>query len=224
MDRQYIQDNQLVERYLQGKLSEEEKAAFEEYYLSNPDTLAELELAEKMQDGFRALDESGYVGAMPAGGWFNRVFLSPQYAAAASILLVFSLGFSGMLYRQQQANDVYDATQVIPVLSVRSASSGPSDNVVQFAQTDNWVVLLVDPGMESYFRYSATVERAGSADPEAIWQGNDLQPGYQEMLALGLPGTLLVPGDYAIRLSGQARADSDNFEEITRLGFTVTEP
>ena len=223
MDHKYIQDNQLVERYLQDKLTDEEKAAFEEHYLSNAETLAALELAEKMQDGFRDLDESEVFGETPTGSWFNRVFLSPQYAAAASILLVVSLGFSGLLYQQLQNDDIYAGTQVIPVLSVRSAASGQPAMQISISQPNNWIVLLVDPGFESYVRYQASVARVDRADPQIVWQLDDLQPGYEDMLAVGLPGTLLEPGDYEIRLSGQAQA-SDGFVDISRLGFTVIQP
>jgi hypothetical protein len=224
MDHKYIQDNQLVERYLQDKLTDEEKVAFEEYYLSNAETLAELELAEKMQDGFRGLEESEFFDKPATDGWFNRVFLSPQYAAAASILLVFSLGFSGILYRQQQADDAFYGTQVIPVLSVRSSTSGQPMDLTRIKQTDDWIVLLVDPGMESYASYRASVARVDGTDSKMISQLEDLQPGYEDLLAVGLPGAILQPGDYEIRLSGQAEATSDDFAEIRRLSFTVTQP
>ena len=224
MDYKYIQENQIVERYLQGSLTDEEKVAFEEHYLSNSETLAALELAEKMQDGFRGLEEPDFFDRTASRGWFNRLFLSPQYAAAASILLVFSLGFSGLLYRQLQTDEVFYGTQVIPILSVRSSASGQPANLVRISQPDHWIVLLVDPGMESYLRFSATVTRVDSADPQTIWQVDDLQPGYEDMLAVGLPSTLLQPGDYEIRLSGQAQATSDGFAEISRLGFTVPQP
>jgi hypothetical protein len=224
MDHKYIQDNQLVERYLQDKLTDEEKVAFEEHYLANAETLAELELAEKMQDGFRGLEGLEFFDETATGSWFNRVFLSPQYAAAASILLVFSLGFSGILYRQQQTDVAFDGTQVIPVLSVRGSSSGQPTNLVRVSQPDDWIVLLVDPGMQSYASYRASVARVDGGDSETIWQLDDLQPGYEDMLAVGLPGTMLQPGDYEIRLSGQAQATADGFAEISRLSFTVPQP
>jgi hypothetical protein len=224
MDRQYIQDNQLVDRYLQDKLSDDEKAAFEEYYLSNAETLAELEMAENMQAGFRQLDESDIIQETAGGSWFNRIFLSPQYAAAASVLLVFSLGLSGVLYQQRQTDPGFDRTRIIPVVSVRGTSSGQPANVVRFEPTDDWIVLLVDPGFETYIRYSASVARADGDDPVPIWRRDDLQPGYEDMLAVGLPGSLLDPGDYEITLSGQATADADDFAAIGRFGFTVSQP
>jgi hypothetical protein len=173
-----------------------------------------------MQEGFRALDEAEVFGETPTGSWFNRVFLSPQYAAAASILLVFSLGFSGLLYQQLQNDDMFAGTQVIPVLSVRSATSGRPAMQISISQPNNWIVLLVDPGFESYV---ASVARVDRADSQIVWQLDDLQPGYEDMLAVGLPGTVLEPGDYEIRLSGQAQA-SDGFVDISRLSFTVTQP
>jgi hypothetical protein len=218
MDHKYIQDNQLVERYLRDKLTDEEKVAFEEFYLSSPETLAELELAEKMQDGFRDLEESEFVTGTATDGWFNRIFLSPQYAAAASILLVFSLGFSGMLYQQLQTDDAIYGTQIVPILATR----GDSATVINIHQPADWIVLLVDPGFASFLSYRAVVGRVGNEASTTIWQLDDLQPGYEEMLAVGLPGMLLEPGEYEIRLSGQS--GSGDFTAIRRLNFTVPQP
>ena len=224
MDHKYIQDNQLVERYLQDKLTDEEKVAFEEHYLSNPETLAELELAEKMQDGLKGLEESDFFEPTATSSWFNRVFLSPQYAAAASILLVFSLGATGTLYRQLQTDAVFGGTQVIPIMSVRSSSQGQAASLITIKRTNDWIVLLLDPGMETYPRYRALVARVNGKDPDTIWQLDDLQPGYEDMLAVGLPGAVLQPGEYEIRLSGASPATSDGFAEIRRVGFTVAQP
>ena len=37
MDRQYIRDTQVIERYLQGRLTAAEEQAFEEAYLADPE-------------------------------------------------------------------------------------------------------------------------------------------------------------------------------------------
>ena len=73
MDHQYIQDNQLVERYLQDKLSEEEKAAFEEHYLSDAETLAQQlpTLVNRCVDAF--LVASGLSAFIPGLGGSEAV-------------------------------------------------------------------------------------------------------------------------------------------------------
>ena len=55
MDRRYIRDNQVIERYLKGTLTADEERAFEELYLGDPDLLDEIELV----DGLARLRMSG---------------------------------------------------------------------------------------------------------------------------------------------------------------------
>jgi len=55
MNRQYIADNQIIERYLMDKLSQAERIAFEQFYLSDQQTLDDLELAQRLYKGFLTL-------------------------------------------------------------------------------------------------------------------------------------------------------------------------
>ena len=98
MDKGHMKNNQLIEQYLQGGLSAEEQAAFEEEFLSSQQLLDELEAAEKLQQGLQdlaALDKAHTPEKQPP--WIMSMFHSPQYAMAASFLLVVSLGVSGVL-------------------------------------------------------------------------------------------------------------------------------
>ena len=53
MDRKNTQHAELVERYLQGRLSPEDEQAFEEAYLADPRLLEEVQLAERLRAGFK---------------------------------------------------------------------------------------------------------------------------------------------------------------------------
>ena len=213
MDRQYIQDNQIIERYLQNKLSEEETAAFEEYYLSDAITLEELELAEGMQRGAQELKRSGYLRS----SWLRSVFLSPQYAAAASVLALVSMLSLGVVYQRGISTDTTLVnTRVVPIFATR----GPTINVLASAAANEQLVLLVDPGDLGYDSYRATVSRETDQGTRQIWQMAELAPGYQEMLALGLPGELLRPGDYHVNLEGRA---DDGYDYLTRIRFEVVD-
>lgn len=57
MNRQYIADNQIIEKYLMGKLSQHERDEFEQFYLSDQQTLDDLELARRLYNGFVALSK-----------------------------------------------------------------------------------------------------------------------------------------------------------------------
>ena len=54
MDRQYIDDHQIVERYLQGRLAADERERFEQYYLEHPEMVDELERTEALIAGLRS--------------------------------------------------------------------------------------------------------------------------------------------------------------------------
>ena len=55
MDRNYIAENQIIERYLMDKLTPDERDEFEQFYLSDQQTLDELELAKRFYEGFITL-------------------------------------------------------------------------------------------------------------------------------------------------------------------------
>ena len=53
MDRNYILKHNVIERYLLHKLSPEERDEFEQFYLNDPQTLNELEIARRLLTGLR---------------------------------------------------------------------------------------------------------------------------------------------------------------------------
>ena len=69
MDRQYIHDNRVIERYLSGQLSAAEEQALEEAYLADPDLLAELEATERLRDGIKDLSARGELKRARGTAW-----------------------------------------------------------------------------------------------------------------------------------------------------------
>src|SRR5687768_15586816 len=59
MDRDFIAQNQIVERYLSGKLPIKGATDFERYCRDNPEVLDELGLPERVNAGLRLLEASG---------------------------------------------------------------------------------------------------------------------------------------------------------------------
>ena len=224
MDKDSYEDH--IERYLQRTLSPEEEAAFEELYLARPDVLDELILTEKLRRGFKELDVVGSVErtSVPALPMWRRLLESPQYAAAATVLLGASVLFSTALLVQtdglggggsETAGGV--ATRLVPLVAVRAAAP----TVIDAPADGEWIVLLVDAGFTAFDTYSATIRRDGTAEP--FWQVGDLEPTYDQ-IPVGLPGRLLAPGDYEIELRGRAGdwpAERES-EEISRTRVSVT--
>src|SRR5207253_4021188 len=55
MDHIYVEENQIADRYVKGTLPAEEAERFENHYLSCPECLDRLELAESVQRGFKRM-------------------------------------------------------------------------------------------------------------------------------------------------------------------------
>src|ERR1700704_867366 len=91
MNHAEIEEQQIVDRYVRGTLPAEEVARFEEHYLSCPDCLDRLDLAESMNRGFkRAAGRAPVrvVRQLAVVAWLARLGRSRQAAVLAMALLV----------------------------------------------------------------------------------------------------------------------------------------
>lgn len=227
MDRQYIHDNRVIERYLSGQLSAAEEQALEEAYLADPDLLAELEATERLRDGIKDLSARGELKRARGTAWW-RALASPQVAAAASVLLAVSLVLSGTLYRenielrQQQVSTTATAMTMIPIESVRGEAA-----IEIVAPAENEIAgLLIDAGAESYDSYRVVIMRRGEGAPEEIASAAGLAPDFQSQLAVAVPGRLLTPGLYEVEVEGRMRdwaADRDSVP-VSRMRVRFVAP
>ncbi|MBN1240552.1 MAG: hypothetical protein JXB36_18765 [Gammaproteobacteria bacterium] len=227
MDRRHIEERQIAERYLQGKLRDEEERAFEEAYLGDPELLDDLILTEKLRHGLR-LDGDSRAGPSRRTGVAGSLFASPRYAAAATVLLALSAALSGTLYVQNR--DLRDAagqgsgasvTRLLPLVTVR----GDGANEIGRPAADEWIVFLVDAGFTEYDEYRATVFRLASDAEERVRQLDGLAPTYDGMLPVGLPGEALSPGEYRIVAEGRMSdwPSERGFEQIARTTLRIAE-
>jgi len=227
MDRKKIQDEQVVERYLAGKLSPEDEQAFKEAYLADPALLEEVKLAERLREGLRGLPDSERRPNPALRPRWLAVAGSPRYGIAATLVAAAALLASGVLYFQSSGPGARGAatlagasrTRVLPLVSVRGAGN---PNTISAPAADEWTVLLLDAGLADYDRYRAVLGRAGG---EEILRLDDLTPSFEGMVALGLPGRLLTPGSYEIRLEGGKRdwPAGRALDELSRTSLTVTQ-
>jgi hypothetical protein len=227
MDRNKIQQEQVIERYLAGKLSPEDEQALEEAYLADPALFEEIKLAERLREGFRDLPESAHAPSpAPRPRWLELAG-SPRYGIAATIVAAAALVAAGALYLQDQglgtgavATVAHDAgrTRVLQLVSVRGEGN---PNTIAAPAAGEWTVLLLDAGFGDYDRYRAALAHAGG---DEILRVDDMTPSYEGMIALGLPGRLLPPGRYEIRLEGGRRdwPSTQALEELSRTPLTVT--
>ncbi len=110
MDHTYVEAHEVADRYVLGRLGEEEAERFEEHYLSCPECLDRIELAEAMRRGFRrvAAEETAkaaIVRQLALVAWLGRLGRSRQVALLAMALLVAVLVPAGLVLRGRDGTD-----------------------------------------------------------------------------------------------------------------------
>src|SRR5688572_20357326 len=101
MDRQYIRDNQVIERYLQGRLTADEESAFEEAYIGDPALFQDLKAAELLRRGLELHEADATGEQLPSAG--ARSANAPRYALAASLVAAVGLAASAYLFVENRA-------------------------------------------------------------------------------------------------------------------------
>lgn len=214
MNKNQTEESLLIERYLADELSDSEREAFEERLLYSLGLLDELEAAESLQRGLQDVTAMEMANA-PVGQSSGRagsavvsLFQSPRYAMAASVLLLVSLSVSSFLLQQNQhlsttVGGLPVQTEIISLVSVRSGAGIDPINTLSLGDGSHQYVMMLDPGFEDYSHFRTTVYRleAGGAKTK-FWQVDDMIPGYEDMLALSVPGSVLEAGDFEIRVEG----------------------
>lgn len=100
MDHSYIDEHQIAERYLMGRLAPGEAAQFEEHSLSCAECLDRLETAERLQAGLRAVAAREVAAEAVKLGLLARLARSRVAPLALTGLLVAAVVPAGLLWRR----------------------------------------------------------------------------------------------------------------------------
>jgi anti-sigma factor RsiW len=93
MDHVYVEEHQIADRYVMGTLPADEAERFENHYLSCPECLDRLELAESVQRGFKRMagqdvTKAAAVQQLAVVAWLARLGRSRQLGVLLAALLV----------------------------------------------------------------------------------------------------------------------------------------
>lgn len=212
MDRDFIARNQVVERYLSGKLPIKAATDFERYCKEHPELLDELGLPERVNAGLRLLEASGkpepwQEEAKPI--WqqpkvmFGVAGLAVVLALVLSIVAASSVGKTRkILDLQRQVTDrTLDAatsTRVIRVLPNRSsASSMPA--IVIGGRNAQLVDLHIDESRSPYKDFRITIDRL---DQGRVMVIDNLSKDSNGHLRVVVNSSAFGPGNYLFTIEG----------------------
>lgn len=128
-------DNDSIERqaqrYLQDKLSDSEKAAFEAYIIANPHVVEQLEIDAALTSGFRALNPISVRQRLMAS---LKAWLTPQTLVASACTFALGIVVSYVMPLNNAENGIASVSNVVYLDTLRSFE--PSDNVINIGNTN----------------------------------------------------------------------------------------
>lgn len=208
MNRQYVIDNNLVDRYLFDQLIGDEKTEFETYYLSCAETQDELVVTEKMIQGFDASSLSGrgrqrYAPLASVPVEPKRAPERPWQLAsvAASLAAFIAIGFNVIGNKAPVFDQTVDIN--VPILSLGATRGVGPARLIDLPKFDVRVAVALDLGLASFPTYRVELI---DQKQNVVWSADELVPDQHASLTFALPPGLLTAGGFEF----VARASSDS--------------
>jgi hypothetical protein len=212
MDRDFIARNQVVERYLSGKLPIKAATDFERYCKEHPKLLDEMGLPERVNAGLRLLEASGKPEPWqeaPKPVWQQPAVVFGIAGLAAALALALALvAMSGagkthkILELQRQVTDrTLDAatsTRVIRLMPSRSgASSSPAITIG--GGEAQLVDFRIDESRSPYKDFRVTIDRV---DQGRVMVIDNLTKDSNGHLRVAVNSSAFGPGNYQLTIEG----------------------
>jgi hypothetical protein len=206
-----IDEHQVVEHYVAGKLTADEEARFEEHYLDCPACTRAIEDAERLRRGLELVAAQDLT-RQTIFATVARALRSPLGALLAGLLLVAALLPAGLTWRRvgrldaeleglrRELADERRPRINTPVIALAATRAGEQPlQRISLAAEPEWIVLAIELGDAAEPRYTAALTTAAGT---VVWESPGLEPSYLGTVTLSLHSSLLPPSDYVLSLTG----------------------
>ena len=213
MDKSFIEKNQIVERYLTGKLPFKGVQDFERYCRENPEVLEDIRFADAVNKGVMLLEAAGGktgVWQEPKTDWWRHPGLLIGLAVAVLALAL----VASLLYGRTQvfASRVATLEERVKIGSLRPPAGQRSVRIVPDRVASNrihftvpanprpeLVELRVDVSFARQNAFRLTIDKRDQARAGTI---HNLMRDSNGVLRLTLNTSGLNAGDYRVRVEG----------------------
>lgn len=220
MNRQHIEQQHLLTRYLAGQLSDAERDAFEAHYVEHPQVLQELEVAAKLKLGLALLEQSGELTARPRRYWLAGL-------AAAAVLLVAIAAASWfasptptppLLTASLRTLGDSGAASLAGTFKIERTRSRGVDATIVLPAAPRPIALRVRPELPAATGYGLRLNVfAVDGTPRELGRLDSLQPDADGFLTIYVAAGQLQPGSYEIVVSNAAAATVNGVESSFRI-------
>src|SRR5690349_11156767 len=210
MDREFIIKNQIVERYLAGRLPPKGVTDFERLIRSRPQLIEELGLPEKVNAGLRLLDAAGI--AEPWAEKPKKVWEKPAFGFGAVALAAAALIGCAVLALQVSSRNAIIAKQTVenlerPIapstrkrtIQVNVARNGPPAGATLTISHGEFAEMKVDLSWARYPLYKVSIDRVNQGRVAVI---DGMEKDSNGHMRISLNAGALGPGDYMVSIEG----------------------
>lgn len=210
MDREFIIKNQIVERYLAGRLPPKGVTDFERLIRARPELIEELGLAEKVNAGLRLLDAAGVAepwAEKPKKVWEQTWFGIGAAALALAALIGCAALAMQVSSRDQRIDKLTQETQERPIapstqkrtVLVGVARNGPPATPTVTINYGEFAELKADLSWTRYSVFRISIDRVNQGRV-AVLDGVTKDSNGHVRIALNAGA--FGPGDYMVALEG----------------------
>lgn len=232
MNEEYIEENNIIERYLLGELAEDEATEFEDEFVFNPKLRAELDAAEQLINALKSNSEKNdSVASINKNDSIesvtdNVVSLEPSdkkttqrsrwlpLSLAANVLLgVGTVGFITTINEPKQNDSFVN----VPTLTIEHSRS--SQAAIPFIDHDGGLIRLdiSNPTGHNIEFLKITDISEKTIKEEINVQGDPFRP----WIDWSLDGSKLPPGKYQLIVG---KSDNNGVQEQQTSSFEICDP
>jgi hypothetical protein len=213
MDRDFIERNQVVERYLSGRLPIKGATDFERYCGEHPELLDELGIPERVNAALRLLEAGGKPEpwAEPSKPFWQKLGIVLGLLGATLVLAIaLALVTSGSAHKgrriavlQQEATErplePAASTRDIRLLPSRDGAAETPAIVIGGGREAELADFRIDESRSPYRLFRLTIDRINQGRVGVI---DHLAKDSDGNLRIALNTTALGPGDYQLTIEG----------------------
>jgi len=210
MDREFIIKNQIVERYLAGRLPPKGVTDFERLIRSRPELIEELGLPDRVNAGLRLLDAAGI--AEPWSEKPKKFWEKPAFTMGAAGLAVVALIGCLVLGMQVSSRDATIAKQkaenmeraIAPSTGKRTiivgvARNGPPVQATLSINYGQFAEMKVDVSWSRYTSFKVSIDRVNQGRVAVL---DGIEKDSNGHLRISLNAGAFGPGDYMVAVEG----------------------
>jgi hypothetical protein len=210
MDREFIIKNQIVERYLAGRLPPKGVTDFERLIRQRPQLIEELGLPDRVNAGLRLLDAAGIAepwAEKPKKFWEKQSFTVAAAGVAiaaliACLVLAINVSNKDQLVAKLKKENVERAIE--PSIRKRSilvtpVRNGPASQSALTINGGDLAELKVDLTWTRYASFKVSVDRVDQGRVVVI---DGLAKDSNGHVRMALNAGAFGPGDYAVEFAG----------------------